>query len=215
MTRRARRGSAPTRLAIAALVLAGCGAPQRIAEPVGEAVNHAGRVLVARGPTMAREGDRCDIEVQAEGYQDDPDMHRLVPEAAAVAQAVRSATPDARVASRVLVQGLVQSTRNTSGVALVGIEPKAEATISDWDEKIVEGGAWLEPDDQRGVIEALAKTPLIGSETDVHVQIGLDQLGQTRVDVVAVSRREKGDCGRSKRLIGRFLHGTRPLLPRV
>ena len=61
-------------------------------------------------------------------------------------------------------------------------------------------------DDQRGVIEALAKTPLIGSETDVHVQIGLDQLGQTRVDVVAVSRGEKGDWGRSKRLIGRFVH---------
>ena len=53
--------------------------------------------------------------------------------------------------------------------------------------------------------EALAKTPLIGSETDVHVQIGLDQLGQTRVDVVAVSRGEKGDWGRSKRLIGRFV----------
>ena len=60
-------------------------------------------------------------------------------------------------------------------------------------------------DDKRGVIEALAKTPIIGSETDVHVHVGLDHLGQTRVDVVAVSRGEKGDWGRSKRLIGRFI----------
>ena len=104
--------------------------------------------MVSRGVSMLA----GHVVVQAEGYQDDPDMHRLVPEAAAVAQAVRGVAPEARVASRVLVQGLVQSTRNTSGVALVGIEPEAEATISDWDEKIVEGGAWLEPDDQRGVI---------------------------------------------------------------
>ncbi len=59
-------------------------------------------------------------------------------------------------------------------------------------------------DDQRGIIEALAKVPLIGSETDVHVQVGLDQQGQTRVDAVAVSRGEKGDWGRTRRLIGKF-----------
>jgi len=60
-------------------------------------------------------------------------------------------------------------------------------------------------DDQRGVIEALAKTPLVGWEADVHIRVGLDQQGQTRVDAVAVSRGEKGDWGRSKRLIGKFV----------
>ena len=59
--------------------------------------------------------------------------------------------------------------------------------------------------DERGEIEALAKTPLMGWETDVYVRIGLDHQGQTRVDVVAVSRGEKGDWGRSKRLIGKFV----------
>jgi len=61
--------------------------------------------------------------------------------------------------------------------------------------------------DKRGVIEALAKTPIFGFETDVHIQVGLDHLGQTRVDVTATSRKEKGDWGRSKRLIGRFIQG--------
>lgn len=59
-------------------------------------------------------------------------------------------------------------------------------------------------DDQSGVVDALAKTPLIGSETDVHIHVGLDHLGQTRVDLVAVSRSTRGDLGRSKRLIRRF-----------
>lgn len=70
--------------------------------------------------------------------------------------------------------------------------------------------------DQEGIIDALAKTPLIGSETDVHVHIGLDRLGQTRVDVVAASRSSRGDLGRSRRLIRRFVEsldrelGVRP-----
>jgi len=59
--------------------------------------------------------------------------------------------------------------------------------------------------DQQGAILALARTPLIGSEADVHVEIGLDINAQTRVDVRVVSRTERGDFGRSRRLVGRFL----------
>jgi ABC-type lipoprotein release transport system permease subunit len=112
--------------------------------------------MVTRGVSMLA----GHVVVQAEGYQDDPDMHRLVPEATAVSEAVQQAVPGARVASRVLIQGLIQSTRNTSGVALVGIEPEVETTISDWQDKLVEGGSWLETDDQRGVLlgEKLAES---------------------------------------------------------
>ena len=59
-------------------------------------------------------------------------------------------------------------------------------------------------DDQRGVIDALAKTPITGSEADVKIHIGLDRLGQTRVDALATSRKDKGDWGRTRRLIARF-----------
>ena len=31
-------------------------------------------------------------------------------------------------------------------------------------------------DDSQGLIEALAKTPFLGFETEVHIQIGLDQM---------------------------------------
>ncbi len=97
------------------------------------------------------------VVVQAEGYQDDPDMHLLVPDLAAVEATVRSVGgPEARVTSRVQVQGLLQSTKNVSGVALLGIDPVTEATVSTWHTKLVtegdEPGAWLEPDDDRGIV---------------------------------------------------------------
>jgi len=104
------------------------------------------------------------VVIQADGYQSDPDMHRLVEGAHAVEQtveqAVRTVAPDARVVSRVTVQGLLQSARNTSGVALLGIDPEQEATISTWHQKVVEGGEWLTKGDDRSVIlgEKLAET---------------------------------------------------------
>ena len=41
---------------------------------------------------------------------------------------------------------------------------------------------------------------------DVRIEIGLDENAQTRVDVTSQSRTERGDLGRSRRAIGRFLH---------
>ena len=104
------------------------------------------------------------VVVQAAGYQADPDMHALVEDVAAVEATVREAVatvaPDARVVPRVVVQGLLQSTRNTSGVALLGVDPVGEATVSSWHDKVVEGGEWLTTDDDRAVVlgEKLADT---------------------------------------------------------
>lgn len=69
-------------------------------------------------------------------------------------------------------------------------------------------GGWTlgRADDKKGIIAALSKTPLVGSETDIKIRVGLDRMGQTRVDVIAVSRKDRGDWGRTRRLIGRFLN---------
>ncbi len=82
------------------------------------------------------------VVVQADGYQADPDMERLLPDAAAVAQSLEAAFPEARVVQRALVQGLLQSPRNAIGVGVSGVEPEAETAVSDWQEKLVEG-EWL------------------------------------------------------------------------
>ena len=83
-------------------------------------------------------------------------MHLLVQDRGAIEDQIRSLAPDARVTSRILVQGLLQSTRNTSGVALVGIDPERETAVSKWHTKLVEDGdepgTWLKPDDHRGVL---------------------------------------------------------------
>jgi hypothetical protein len=58
--------------------------------------------------------------------------------------------------------------------------------------------------DRMGRIDALATSLFRGVETEVVVMIGLDENGQTRVDLCATTRTETRDWGRSRRLIGRF-----------
>jgi uncharacterized protein (DUF1499 family) len=60
-------------------------------------------------------------------------------------------------------------------------------------------------DDQLGVLEAESATLLWRFVDDVHISIGLDQDGQTRVDVASASRVGRGDLGRNPRTIARFL----------
>lgn len=82
------------------------------------------------------------VVVQAEGYQADPEMERLLPEVAAVTTSLEAAFPDARVVQRALVQGLLQSPRNATGIGVSGVEPDGETAVSDWKDKLV-AGEWL------------------------------------------------------------------------
>jgi hypothetical protein len=59
-------------------------------------------------------------------------------------------------------------------------------------------------DDQAGGIDGLYRTPIIGLELDVWIQVCLDEDAQTRVDVQAASRTERTDLGHTKRTIARF-----------
>ena len=73
---------------------------------------------------------------------------------------------------------------------------------------IVNGGlrGWSlwRANDQTGVIVALARTPILGTEADVRIEVGLDTNGQTRVDATAKSRTGKGHWGRARRLVRRL-----------
>ena len=63
----------------------------------------------------------------------------------------------------------------------------------------------LSHDDQKGIILAEARTALFRRDVDIHVRIGLDHNGQTRVDVRSALRGAHGDLGSTRRLIGAFL----------
>lgn len=61
--------------------------------------------------------------------------------------------------------------------------------------------------DRVGRIDALARTLVLNRETEVVISIGLDEDGQTRVDVRTLAREARGDFSpgrRMRRMIGRF-----------
>ena len=60
-------------------------------------------------------------------------------------------------------------------------------------------------DDGPGVLEAESATLVWRLVDDVHISVGLDKDGQTRVDVASTSRVGRGDLGRNPRTIARFL----------
>ena len=71
--------------------------------------------------------------------------------------------------------------------------------------KRMRGWAVLYCDDQSGVIVAEATSLLWKFIDDVRISIGLDENGQTRVDLKSASRKGKIDWGRNPRGISGFL----------
>lgn len=67
------------------------------------------------------------------------------------------------------------------------------------------GWTLTEADDHGGVLRAEATTRVWGFVDDVTVRVGLDDDGQTRVDVESASRRGKADLGTNRRRIASFL----------
>lgn len=63
----------------------------------------------------------------------------------------------------------------------------------------------ISEDDQKGIIDAVARSWPRGKEDDVHIRVGLDANGQTRVDLTSASRTGSFDLGRNRRRIGSFL----------
>ncbi len=74
--------------------------------------------------------------------------------------------------------------------------------------RLADGGLprWriVETDDEKGILDAIATTFLLHREDDVHIRIGLDENGQTRVDLESASRGGRDDLGRNARRIAKF-----------
>jgi hypothetical protein len=65
----------------------------------------------------------------------------------------------------------------------------------------------LSADDTHGIIRAQAVTRLFRRPHDVRITIGLDENGQTRVDVASILINRKRDLGANARRIHRFIDG--------
>lgn len=67
------------------------------------------------------------------------------------------------------------------------------------------GWSLASSNDQTGSIRAESTTLVLRFVDDIRVHIGLDENGQTRVDVRSASRKGSGDLGRNRRSVGKFL----------
>ncbi len=111
------------------------------------------------------------VVVQADAYQEEQDSDIVVTQVSEVADRLRRAFPDAVVAPRLMLGGLLTSARGSVGVGLAGIDPLAEATIQDLDDK-VKSGTWLSGDD-RGILIGVDLADSLGVEVgDKVVYLG-------------------------------------------
>ncbi len=74
--------------------------------------------------------------------------------------------------------------------------------------RLADGGLsrWqiVEADDEKGTLDAVTTTLILHKEDEVQIRVGLDENGQTRVDVESSSRDARFDLGRNARRIGAF-----------
>jgi len=119
------------------------------------------------------------VVIQAETYQADPKPETTVSGADAIATTLGEAFPDATLTQRINVAGLLVSPTNNIGAGLRAILPEAEAAIGDMDEKLT-AGAWLAPDDERGIIIGAGMSETLGIEVGDKVvfmgQNGTDEM---------------------------------------
>lgn len=118
------------------------------------------------------------VVIQAEGYQEERDAAMLLHDASGIVASLREACPEATLAPRIFVGGLLVSASSSVGGALVGIEPSAEARVQDLHEKVVDG-VWL-VDDPRAIVigQDMAET------LEVEVGDKLIYMGQNGTDEV-------------------------------
>jgi putative ABC transport system permease protein len=98
------------------------------------------------------------VVVQERGFAERNDDDLVVTGTPELVARLQERFPDAIIAPRLVLGGLLSSARASSGVGLVGIEAQAEATVQDLGAKVTEG-EYL-GGDGRGILlgEALART---------------------------------------------------------
>lgn len=116
------------------------------------------------------------VVIQGRGWQEQRDNRIVVPGSAAMVKQVQSLLPEARILSRVYLQGLLTSPTGSVGIGLSGIVPDKEIQVSDLHTKIVKG-QYLGTD-PRGIVlgQTLAETLGVdlGDKVVLMVQRGPD-----------------------------------------
>jgi len=92
------------------------------------------------------------IQIQEAHYPDDPSVDYRINAPVDLLKTIASDLPGgSRTTLRIRVNAVANNARHNTGVTLVGIDPVAEAAVSFIGGAVVEG-AYLEPDDGRGIL---------------------------------------------------------------
>jgi len=140
------------------------------------------------------------LQVHRSGYHDDPGLNRTLPDPAAVQRAL-AALPGVRGYSlRVLGDGLASTDDNSAGIAIVGIDPTEERTVTTIERAITEG-RYLDGPDPRPILvgDRLATTlkTRVGDKVVLLVQAADGSMGAQLFRVGGLFRSGSPDLDRN------------------
>ena len=122
------------------------------------------------------------VQIQAQGYLKDKEMHRVIQDPKAVKEAIKGISSIKAYTSRANGFALVSSKDRTYGVGVIGVEPQGEAKVSTIASMIRKGDYLAKGDTSQAIVgDLLAR--------NLHVGLGdeLTLLGQGRDGSVAAA----------------------------
>lgn len=120
------------------------------------------------------------VVVQADGWQEERETEQVVEGVGEVVATLQEAYPDATITPRAYLGGLLTSPTSSSGVALRGLDPVAEAKVDKLASRIVDG-EWLASDDDRGIVLGRGLADALGVELGDKVVYMGQAAGQTEM----------------------------------
>lgn len=91
------------------------------------------------------------VVIEHPDYAEEAEPELVVTDITALGERLHEVLPDAVVAPRMQIGGLLTSPTNSVGVGLQGVNAAAEKQVTDFDDKLVQG-EWLDDADDRGIL---------------------------------------------------------------
>ena len=104
------------------------------------------------------------VVIQQKGFQDNKEPSFILEDATLIRQQMQTIFPEATITTRTYMGGLLSSTSNPTFLTITGVDPRAEAIVSDMPNKLIEG-EWLSED---------SKDILIGRNTAEMLKVKLN-----------------------------------------
>jgi len=127
------------------------------------------------------------IQVQHQGYNDNPKLRRSIPGVISLAIDLRNTLPDARIAARGAAFALVSSEQRSLGIQIIGVEPAYEPMVSTLPGLVKEGRFLQDSNSAEIVIGSVLARNLKVSVGDELTLLGSGRDGSFAAGVVTIT----------------------------